>query len=308
MTTVLRARYIIQEIRKNYRNPIWWRDRFLHNILFRFYESGVDILEEKWDSLIILDACRYDFFEKVYKKVKIEGRLEFRISRGAHTAEFLKRNFKDKYYPDIIYVTANPQVNKYLKGKVYKIISVWKYAWNYKIGTVLPHKIYNATRIILKSGVSKNKRLIIHFLQPHHPYIKYPNLYGTSMSIVRERILSSVYNKEKQNINVTKNLSNKHNFWSIALSDFYLKIDIKTHMLAYFSNLLYVLKYVKKLIALLPGTTVITADHGEAFGEYIHPLVPIRVYGHIEGIRIPVLVKVPWLIVDPVDKSLIKNR
>ncbi len=26
-----------------------------------------DIIEEDWDNLIILDACRYDFFERVYK-------------------------------------------------------------------------------------------------------------------------------------------------------------------------------------------------------------------------------------------------
>jgi len=61
--------------------------------------------------------------------------------------------------------------------------------------------------------------------------------------------------------------------------------------------------YVKKLVDILPGRTVVTADHGEAFGEKIHPLIPIRVYGYPSEIRIPTLVKVPWLIISPEEKE-----
>ena len=34
----------------------------------------VEIVKEKWDYLIILDACRYDYFQDVYKKY-LQGEL-----------------------------------------------------------------------------------------------------------------------------------------------------------------------------------------------------------------------------------------
>jgi len=40
---------------------------------------GVDIKKEKWNNLIILDACRYDYFKEAIKKTKIKGILESRI-------------------------------------------------------------------------------------------------------------------------------------------------------------------------------------------------------------------------------------
>jgi len=49
-----------------------------------------------------------------------------------------------------------------------------------------------------------------------------------------------------------------------------------------------VLKHVSHLTAYLNGTTIITADHGEAFGEE-------GVWEHPIETHIPVLIEVPWL-------------
>ncbi len=46
---------------------------------------------------------------------------------------------------------------------------------------------------------------------------------------------------------------------------------------------------VKRLERELPGRVVLTADHGEAFGEY-------GLYAHCKQLRIEALVKVPWVI------------
>ncbi len=51
------------------------------------------------------------------------------------------------------------------------------------------------------------------------------------------------------------------------------------------------MKHVSKLIKELDGTTIITADHGEAFGEQ-------GIWGHPMETHIPVLIEVPWFIVD----------
>ena len=92
----------------------------LISVIYR-ENKGFYVLNEDWDNLIILDACRFDFFKTIIKKSSIEGKLESRISRGAHTTSFLIQNFRGKKCDDIIYITANPYVDKLFKGKFYKI-------------------------------------------------------------------------------------------------------------------------------------------------------------------------------------------
>ena len=182
-------------------------------------------------------------------------------------------------------------MDRLLKDKFYKIISVWKYGWNEKYQTVLPETVYEYALYAMTKY--PNKRLIIHFIQPHFPYIGY----RFTDSSIEELRISTLNNTQ------FKGSGMKVTLFSIYASDIYLAIDVKTHLQAYRQNLKLVLPYVEKLIDILPGRTVVTADHGEAFGEKIHPLIPLRVYGHPRGIRIPALVKVPWLVVEPEEKE-----
>ena len=64
----------------------------------------------KWKYLIILDACRYDYFEKVYRDYLEEGVLERVFSPASGTLQWLTLTFRG-YYRDIVYVSANPYVN-----------------------------------------------------------------------------------------------------------------------------------------------------------------------------------------------------
>ncbi len=276
-------------------------DSFLKkNILKTIFvkSDGTSIFEEKWDNLIILDACRYDIFSRLIKKFDINYKLEYRFSRGSDTTEFLIKNFNHhKKYNDIVYVTANPFVNIILKNKVYKIIPVWDFGWNDRYKTVLPETMYYyALKSILKY---QDKRLIIHFIQPHHPYITYK--FESMEKALEELRYEGKISKLRRNFLLKFKLRRILRVIAerkIYPNKFYIEIDQKKHLKAYVDNLKLALPYVKKLIHLLPGKTVITADHGEAFGEKIHPLIPIRVYGHLPEIRIPALIKVPWLIVD----------
>lgn len=63
---------------------------------------------EDWDILIILDACRYDVFEKVHGTY-LDGELKKVRSEGSETREWLKKTWVDKY--DLSYYSANPYVN-----------------------------------------------------------------------------------------------------------------------------------------------------------------------------------------------------
>lgn len=59
----------------------------------------------------------------------------------------------------------------------------------------------------------------------------------------------------------------------------------------YTENLKIALNSVKGILRRLDGKTIITSDHGEAFGEH-------NEWGHRTGVSIPSLVKVPWLEVE----------
>jgi len=267
----------------NQKSPLWWRKFLISKLSPHLYRKncGLYVTSEYWDYLIILDACRYDTFEREVRKRKLEGKLEYRISRASMTSDFLLENFGKGKFTDIIYITANPFVDMLLKGKFYKIVSVWKDGWNYELNTVHPKTMYEYTLETLEKY--PNKKMIIHFMQPHFPYLTLKLSEETGFRAQREAILTG---KDKWR-DVT--------IWDLVAQG---KVKLEKVKKAYVENLQIVLDYVEKLLKHLNGKIVITSDHGEAFGEIFHPIVPIRIYGHPKNVRIEALVKVPWFIIE----------
>lgn len=276
---------------KSIKNPLEFRKFVFYKLISLLYKKnkGDYILDEKWDNLIILDACRYDFFEKFLQRWKLPGVLEQRNSRGSHTKSFLTENFKNQSYNDIIYITANPYVDIMVREKFCKVISVWIDGWSKKYHTVLPETTYQYTLKTIKEQTGK--KLIIHFMQPHYPYIDL-NVEIKTLETLRE----SAQNKKLTLDEDFNKKQRKEKFCSLYSYYVYKMFDIDTHIRGYWRNLEVSFPYIKKLLKKLPGKTIITADHGEAFGEFIHPFIPIKYYGHRESVRIPILTKVPWFI------------
>ena len=260
--------------------------------------KGLYILDEKWDNLIILDACRYDIFKQEIHRSGLNGTLKKVKSRGSHTTTFLSENFQREKYPNIVYITANPYVDKFYKDKFHKLISVWKEGWSEKYSTVLPDTMCEySIDAILKYP---EKRVIIHFMQPHYPYIGYS--FGTEAT---QRLRNSVlYDEKKKKRRTPVNLK----IFSLYGVDFYRMISRKDHFKIYRRNLIKTFPHLKKLVNSLPGRTVITADHGESIGDFIHPLLPIRLYGHNLNFKNNVLNNVPWFIIDQKDKKPTENK
>lgn len=150
-----------------------------------------DIWKDDWDVLIVLDACRYDYFEKKYKdyfkkselkKVKSFSECAFRTL----TIDWLCKNFT-KFYEDIIFISSNPIVNSRVEWKekkkgedkeglsfsgrkhFFKVIDVWDFGWDNKFGTVFPEKVCEA--LLREKKKNPGKRFILDFMQPHFPYI-----------------------------------------------------------------------------------------------------------------------------------------
>jgi hypothetical protein len=66
--------------------------------------------------------------------------------------------------------------------------------------------------------------------------------------------------------------------------------DRQTVLAAYRANLRLALAAVAGSLDVLPPRVVVTADHGEAFGE-------CGIFGHPPGLLLPELIEVPYLIV-----------
>ena len=159
----------------------------------------------------------------------------------------------------MIYISSNP-VPETLSDRFYKTIPIWKYEWNNVYKTVLPHSVYYYTLKVYKKY--PDKRFIIHFLQPHLPFV---DGFCKGLDAIQ------IYSLLRQG--------------KISKDDF---------LKAYMNNIREALVYVEKLVEILDGKIVITSDHGEAFGEPLHKLIPYKVYGHPPYIRIKPLIEVPW--------------
>jgi len=250
---------------------------------------GVFVLKEKWDNLIILDACRYDVFEEAYRTEGLQGRLESRISRGTETKFFLSENFRNRaMLRDTVYVSANPVVSKLLSDKLFKVVPIWKDGWDPVEDTVLPEYVYERTLEAIEQY--PDKRLIVHFLQPHRPFIGYANYNWWKTEIPNRRFALTWGSMSEDG---------KSLLFSVSTEDL---------MELYKRNLKLTLPYVRRLLDVLPGTTVVTGDHGEAFGERIHPLLPFSVYGHPGRVRIDALTRVPWFVAESRTKKIIRSE
>lgn len=116
-----------------------------------------------------------------------------------------------------------------------------------------------------------NKRLLVHFIRPHHPFL----------GPTAQKLFDSRGDDDQPSGLYTQ----------IANGD--LELSDETLETLYRENLRVVLPHVKELLETLDGKTVVSADHGELLGERLSP-VPIKEYGHHEGLYVNELVTVPW--------------
>lgn len=242
-------------------------------------------MDADWDNLLILDACRYDLFSEVAVADGLEGELTTFCSRGSSSSEFFEENFAGRRYDDTVYVTANPHEKRKLGPTFYHTDRVWIDGWDDDAGVVLPETL--AKRTMAAHDAHPNKRLIAHFMQPHVPFIGETRLnVGSEMMDGFRGMMLDEDELDEDDMEM------KFTVWE-ALSKG--EVDKEMFWKAYRDNLRYVLEEALPLAEQLPGKTVITADHGNAMGEYAFPF-PVPVYFHPNGIRLPVLNEVPWFV------------
>lgn len=225
-----------------------------------------------FDTLIILDACRYDFFKKCNK---FKGRLLKVKSPAAHTWTWLQKTFPDEY--PWLYFSAHMWIgDKVRPGKPWsgvnhfkKVYPIWETDFNEALGTVHPDAVGKyVTRHFTDNPPEK---CIIHYVQPHGPWI------GT----------------HRWTVPWSAELHRRYG----VMADYIAEVEKPPEMFMrkiYKSNLMLVLKSIEKYREHFPGKVVITADHGEMLGEkglYLHK------YDFPEWAD-AFIKTVPWLILD----------
>lgn len=232
---------------------------------------GIDIFAEDWDNLLILDACRYDVFAE---QASLPGVLETRESRGSTTEEFVRANFTDRTLSDVVYLDSNGYFAR-LRDEISAAVHSYRYVENDRFGgrTVHPDDVTTAAREA--AAEYPNKRLIVHYMQPHQPFLG-PT--GREISY-KDGFMATMEDTDTSRATVRQ---------------------------AYRENLDIALESVSNLLPDLEGKTVVTADHGEVLGDRLAPL-PIRYYGHPNGIYCSQLVKVPWNVIGADSRKRIRE-
>lgn len=232
--------------------------------------QAVNILNryDEWDIIIILDGCRFDTFSQINT---LPGKLEQVISLGSCTPEWAQAALPE-IPQDTVYVSGNPFVSKFYLEQwfqnmpFFKLVELWDSHWDPKHKTVTAEVMFSHAKKIYDKYPDHHH--VIHCMQPHHPFIGKTKIDGGGW----KRRASD----DRKKATVYELLDTGQITREYALK-------------AYQDNLSYILQVISEQKWLLQSgkRVVLTADHGNCFGEY-------GVYSHPEGMNLPELLKVPY--------------
>jgi hypothetical protein len=240
-------------------------------------QHGEVVYESDWDMLVVLDGCRPDTLRRVADSFEFINSIETRTSVGSCSSEWLRRTFGQKRFREAVgqtvMVTGNTWTDRYIDADRFDALDeVWKYAWDEQLGTVRPEAITD--RAIDITRERRPSRLVVHYMQPHHPFVPDPVDGDTGMAR-------------------TSRESSTSNPWTLLRKGAITPDRVRT---AYAANLEYVLESVRVLLDNVDAAeVVITADHANLFGEW-------GLYGHPMRTPVPALVRVPWVETTAVDQ------
>lgn len=229
---------------------------------------GTNVYERDWEVLVVLDACRVDLMEEVADEYPFLGHVDKIKSVGSMSEEWLAKTFSEEYSSEVsetIYVTTNAFSGEVLTPEKFRMVDeLWRYCWDDELGTVPPSSVTD--RAVSIAREHDPARLIVHYMQPHHPFIG-SDLFG--------RFGIDQFGEQKE-ATVVDALRNS----DISPEEFWI---------AYRDNLRYVLDETSVLLSNIDADkVVITSDHGDALGEW-------GIYGHPAGCLHPAVTNVPWV-------------
>lgn len=238
--------------------------------------KGDLIWEREWDVLVILDACRYDVFEAEYSNADWLDSIEPTMSVGSASPEWMDKTFIPAYREEIAstaYVTGNPYSEDHVPEASFDLVDeVWRYVWDDDLGTIPPEPLTN--QAVKHYRTEEYDRLIVHYMQPHWPYVTDPIMYGFNPEHITTK-------------GSTENPFDRQNRGELSR---------KEHLERYTANLNYIVEHVREelLTAIDADIVALTADHATLFGDY-------GLYKHPAYVPLPVLRRVPWAVTSASD-------
>lgn len=229
-------------------------------------EYGTNIFDQKWDLLVIMDACPASHIASVVNEYSFLTN-DTTYSNASATPVWMERTMKEDYSSTMnktAYITGNPWSNSKIATEDFHTLDeVWQYGWDDSVGTVKPKTV---TDTALHHRDENWDRMIVHYLQPHRPFLNYPDL--------SHQMTEDFTEKEAENV-----------FYKLRHG----KISEGTVREAFRDNLRAGLDEVDRLLRNIEAeTTIITADHGNMFGKHF-------LYDHPHNVPHPGLRRVPWI-------------
>ena len=263
---------------------------------------GTNVFTRDWDVLVLLDTCRIDALREISPEYEFIDEIDNIRSVGGRSPEWIAKTFVEDYEETIretAYLSANVFSKQILQERHHESVSWGDVNLAYSILSRIPtvdvstlgrfEYLYEYESVgqegplghtdggtppqyVTDRGITIGRehdfdRLILHYLQPHPPYV--------ANAVESGRELRKY----------------EYDWWGYLGETG----DYDTVWNTYLDELRYVLDDVEILLENIDAETVaISADHGESFGEYWE-------FGHRTGSINPKVRTVPWVETEATD-------
>lgn len=262
-------------------------------------DFGTNVYEYDWDVLVILDTARVDAIRRVKSQFDFVENVGSIRSLGSTSSEWLAKTFTTEYQDEIaetILVSANPHVQHTLYDRQFPeddkeaffsftnwdtvtnhcfkhIDQPWQYATNEKYEHVLPEDVTD--RAVFLYREHDPDRMIVHYMQPHRPHFAKAYEAGRELT-----------DAERDPFTYLKQGGDKNEVFSNHVAD--LEFVLRTGVRPLLRNI-------------EADDVVITADHGDGFGEN-------WCYAHIAGDPRKQVRRVPWVETEATDHGELEPK
>jgi len=270
-------------------------------------KDGENLLTRNWDLCIVLDACRADLLQSVLEEEAWSPPEEWSwntiTSVDSHTIPWSRKTFLGPVSGETTpttYVTATPQSTEVSDSdRIAELDEVWRYAWDDTLGTVPPGAVTDRAIHHYRTG---SNRVLAHYLQPHVPLLTRDDealrpYFGASEGQPNDGAVTPQSESDDGASDTATVFEWLPGEWDLATGDStYLfdrlrggQVDRQTAWKGYRETLLIALEEVTALLRSVDAeTVVITADHGNAFGEW-------GLFGHPYHMPVSVLRTAPYV-------------
>ena len=239
-------------------------------------DRATNVYDREWDLLILLDCARVDMMQAVADEYDFIEDVGEHVSPGTTSSEWMYRTFTAEHrqaMADTLHVTSNTSSDQYLDPDQFlHLEEVWRDGWDSEIETIPASEVTDRTIHFAREYDAD--RIIAHYMQPHLPFVTRDM---ESRAVTPHGETGSGPGLEP--------LHKEHGY------------SVEELWEASVDNLRYVLDDVERLLSNVDADrVVISADHGQAFGEQ-------GVWRHPGGTYIDPLTNVPWTVTSATDEG-----